>query len=219
MNPTLEQSFDILFEISHLKTCHKVNGLLPTLQTASSLVRICGHKLCRTCSHLNCSPVFSSKITKQTFPIRHKATCTSSYLIYLITCTKCRKQYVGMTTKQLNTRIHHHRWNILQNRTSGIGLHFNFPNHNIDNLSVQVIDMVPQNSPNSLQKLQSLEHYWISQLKTLDLTSARIQYRASHLCGFFLLYLSLSFFTKILCKWVTKTQYGGLTTQTLLSHA
>ena len=169
VNPTLEQSFDILFKISHLpqKTCHKVNGLLPTLQTASSLVRICGHKLCRTCSHLNCSPVFSSKITKQTFPIRHKATCTSSYLIYLITCTKCRKQYVGMTTKQLNTRIHHHRWNILQNRTSGIGLHFNFPNHNIDNLSVQVIDMVPQNSPNSLQKLQSLEHYWISQLKTL----------------------------------------------------
>ena len=105
MNPTLEQSFDILFEISHLKTCHKVNGLLPTLQTASSLVRICGHKLCRTCNHLNCSPVFSRKITKQTFPIRHKATCTSSYLIYLITCTKCGKQYVGMTRKQLHKSI------------------------------------------------------------------------------------------------------------------
>ena len=63
--------------------------------------------------------------------------------------------------KETVTQIHHHRWNILQNQTSGIALHFNFPNHNI---SVQVIDMVPQNSPNSLQKLQSLEHYWISQL-------------------------------------------------------
>ena len=106
IHPTLEQSFDILFKLSHLpeKTTHKINGHLPKLQATSSLVRHCNHKLCRTCNHLNCSPVFSSKITKQTFPIRYKATCTSSYIIYLITCTKCRKQYVGMTTKQLNTR-------------------------------------------------------------------------------------------------------------------
>ena len=169
IHPTLEQSFDILFKLSHLRenTTHKINGHLPKLQATSSLVRHCNHKLCRTCNHLNCSPVFSSKTTKQTFPIRYKATCTSSYIIYLITCTKCRKQYVGMTTKQLNTRIHHHRFNILHNRTSGLALHFNFPNHNINNLSVQIIDVVHQNSSNSLQKLQSLEHYWISKLRTL----------------------------------------------------
>ena len=169
VNPTLEQSFDILLRLSHLpeNTPHKVNGLLPTLRTASSLIRTCNQKLCRTCNHLNCSPAFSSKVTKQIFPIRHKATCTSSNLIYLITCTKCRKQYVGMTSKQLNTRIHHHRYNILHNGPSGLASHFNFPNHDIKNLSVQVIDVVPPNCPNSLQKLQSLEHYWISQLKTL----------------------------------------------------
>lgn len=92
--------------------------------------------------------------------------CTSSNIIYLITCTKCKKQYVGLTTKQLSTRINHHRLNILNRKQIYVSVHFNFPDHSITNLSVQAIDKVPDQCAHPLQELLRLEKYWIAELKT-----------------------------------------------------
>ena len=65
--------------------------------------------------------------------LRHKFSCNSENLI---TCTKCRKQYVGMTTQKLNVT------SIFTNRRTFLHKHFNLPDHSIKNLTVQGIDKV-----------------------------------------------------------------------------
>ena len=76
--------------------------------------------------------------------------------------------YIGLTTTQLNTRINHHRSNILNHKRIYLCVHFNFPDHSLEDLSVQAIDTVPDNCLNSLQELKKLETYWIQVLKTLQ---------------------------------------------------
>ena len=112
--PTNEQFFDMIlhFENSPRNTEHKTAGILPKLKSPPTLIRRCNNPRCTTCAYLNCKPFFTSKVTNVRYSIRHSATCSSSNVIYLITCTKCKKQYVGLTTKPLRTRINHHLSNI-----------------------------------------------------------------------------------------------------------
>ena len=77
-----------------------------------------------------------------------------------------KKQYVGLTT-QLNVRINHHGSNIFNRVKTYISNHFNFVDHNVSNLSVQIID-TPQEGPNTYQRLQNLEAYWIHTLRTMQ---------------------------------------------------
>ena len=170
VKPTIDQLFDLLLRLKDLPqhTSHTATGKLPALRKEPSLIEPCNNPKCITCTHLNCSPTFTSSVTKCAYPVRFAATCKSSNIIYLITCTKCKKQYVGLTTKQLNTRINHHRSNIFRDKTIYISIHFNFPDHSVNNLSVQIIDRAHPNTPNPLQRLQELEKFWIYTLKTLQ---------------------------------------------------
>lgn len=165
--PTDDQLIDIYTSVSnHTPTEHTTAGHLPQLSTQNARTTRCNHPRCATCKHLNCSKHFTSKRTGTTFRIRHSFSCNSSNLIYLITCTKCQKQYVGLTTKQLNIRINHHRTNIINKKPIYMCVHFNFPDHSLDNLSVQAIDKPPDNSQNMVQELKKLERHWITTLKT-----------------------------------------------------
>ena len=120
----------------------------------------CLHPRCKTCQHFNSDQYFRSTITKRKYRIRHSFSCTSKNIIYLITCTKCRKQYIGKTSKTLKERINRHRATIKSKQRIYFSTHFNLPNHQLQNLSVQVID---SSSP---QDLDQLEHYWINTLNT-----------------------------------------------------
>ena len=153
---------------NHTFSEHTTAGQLPQLCIQNGRTKRCNHPRCVTCKHLNCSKYFTSKKTGTTFTIRHSFSCTSSNIIYLITCKKCHKQYVGLTTKQLNTRINHHRTNISNHKSIYLCVHFNFPDHSVEDLSVQAIDTVPEGCKNTLQELQKMERYWIKTLKTLQ---------------------------------------------------
>ena len=162
LSPSDEQLVDIYTSLSnHITSGHTIAGQLPLLQTQGTQTKRCNHPRCLTCRHLNCSKYVTSSKTGVTYTIRHSFSCTSSNLIYLITCTKCKKQYVGLTTKQLNVRINHHRTSILNHKQIYLSVHFNFSDHNINNLSVQVIDKVPDQCPQPLQELVRLEKFWI----------------------------------------------------------
>lgn len=167
--PTTEQLFEILLHFQDVPndTRHVTAGELPTIKSQTPRIKRCNNPRCTTCSYLNCKSSFTSTATKVRYPIRHSATCSSSNVIYLITCTRCKKQYVGLTTKPLRTRINHHRSNIFQNKRVYISLHFNLPDHNINNISVQIIDQVNERN-NTLRDLQQLETFWINTLKTLQ---------------------------------------------------
>lgn len=121
--PSTEQFLDIY--INFPETCpHSTAGSLPKLKSYYTTVKPCKHPRCSTCQHLNCSKTFCSTRTGKTYTIRHNFSCSSKKLIYLITCTKCKKQYVGLTTQQLNTRINHHRSNIFNKKQTYISNHF-----------------------------------------------------------------------------------------------
>jgi ferredoxin len=125
----------------------------------------CGKTRCSTCSHFIENNKFTSTTTKQKFQIKqqYEFGCTSSNIVYLITCTKCNKQYVGKTTKTLKERITRHRSIILTKQRRYLSLHFNLPEHSLNNLKVQVIDAAE--TPTELDKL---EQYWIHKLQTIE---------------------------------------------------
>ena len=54
----------------------------------------CNYKHCKTCQHINC---IKNHITTQFHKVQTSATCKTSNLVYLIECSRCRKQYVGET--------------------------------------------------------------------------------------------------------------------------
>ena len=81
--------------------------------------------------HLNCSRFLKCTRTGITYTLRHNFACTLRNLIYVITYTKCHKQYVGLTTQQLNVRINHHRPSIFNNKTTYLPKHINLPDHSI----------------------------------------------------------------------------------------
>ena len=162
--PTDEQFVDIIMTIENNtsdSTTHISAGKLPTLRSFETCPQPCNNPRCSTCQHFNPENYFRSTSTGRTYPIRRPFSCVSRNIIYLITCTKCKKQYVGYTTTQLNQRMCRHRSNINNNRTIYICVHFNFPDHNIRNLSVQAIDTDPNTT-----ELKRLERFWIHTLQT-----------------------------------------------------
>ena len=171
INPTDEQLIDITLALhTESTTEHEESAALPNLHSKRPTISPCHHPRCATCRfHLICNPSFKSTHPRNRtiHRIRHSLTCTSKNIIYLITCTKCRKQYIGCTTQQLNVRINHHRTNILNRRHVHIAQHFNRPDHYLNqHLKVQPIDS-PNKAENTTQELYHLEHYWIKTLHTL----------------------------------------------------
>ena len=55
----------------------------------------------------------------------------TEYLIYLIICNKCYKNYVGETKRKLKERLINHRSDIKLNKNTSISLHVNDINHTI----------------------------------------------------------------------------------------
>ena len=141
ISPTEDQLLDIYMLLDNQVTStHTTAGLLPALKTQPVRTQKCKHPRCVTCTHLNCSNFLRCTRTGITYTLRHNFSCTSRNLIYVITCTNCQKQYVGLTTQQLSK-------------------HFNLPDHSIKNLSVQAIDCVQETHKYPLQELRTLEKY------------------------------------------------------------
>ena len=159
--PTGEQFIDIYLSLPKVIQDNVLPVHLPTLSSNPIQSEPCNHPRCATCSRYNRQMTFTSTSNKKTFCIRHSFTCSSTNVIYLITCTKCKKQYVGKTTRPLRERINHHRTSIRNHQIRYINNHFNFPDHSLNNISVQAIDTT------TIDKLNSLEKYWIQTLQTI----------------------------------------------------
>ena len=159
IHPTDEQFLDLVTLVNNDITVHTAAGKMPPLRKHIVHTVKCNRLQCTTCTHLD---YFQSTSTKKTYPIHQSYTCTSTNIIYLITCTKCRKQYVGQTTTSLRERINRHRSSIFCNERRYISLHFNFKSHKVDNLSVQIIDQAED-----VEQLEHLETFWQLTLNTL----------------------------------------------------
>ena len=91
---------------------------------------ICTSTRCLTCRfHASNSDSFKSLTFGAKFHFDASFTCKTKNIIYLITCTKCDKQYVGETSRCLSDRLTDHRSCILNRKLTPIAIHFNQPGH------------------------------------------------------------------------------------------
>lgn len=160
-HPSNNEMMDILIAC-HDNTTKEPNISLPIKKTTKAPHQ-CRHPRCCTCQHLDTRRNFTSTATKQTFRVRHTFSCNSRNVVYLITCKKCKKQYTGMTTNTLRERVNHHRTTINTRENRYVSKHFNFKNHCIKDLKVQVID-----KSDNITDLRKLEKFWIQTLNTIE---------------------------------------------------
>ena len=91
-------------------------------------------------------------------------------MIYLVSCKKCRLQYIGSTTTDFRIRFRNHKSAMLTNKTTcEVAVHFNKTPHILDDFSFQCIDQVqaPNNSDEIDRLLITKEVYWSAQLFSL----------------------------------------------------
>ena len=71
--------------------------------------------------------------------ITHHFTCISVNVIYCITCTPCKKIYIGQSGRRLVDRFCEHLRDVEKNNTDAskpVARHFNLPNHSHHNMTI-----------------------------------------------------------------------------------
>jgi hypothetical protein len=126
----------------------------------------CPHGKCKACPYISTNADFSSSVTNTKFKVQHNFNCGGSNLVYLITCNKCSKQYVGQTGRSLRRRISDHLSCIRTKRSTPIGTHFNLIDHNITDFKIQPIESISQLSINDLNVRLKRESFWQFTLHT-----------------------------------------------------
>ena len=97
----------------------------------------CKRIRCKTCPYISntvkiSGPSRSAKITDH-------FTCASANVIYCITCTLCKKIYIGETWRRLADRFREHRGDVEKNDTDEskpVARHFNLLNHSHHNMTI-----------------------------------------------------------------------------------
>ncbi|OCT88862.1 hypothetical protein XELAEV_18017492mg [Xenopus laevis] len=120
----------------------------------------CGSHRCITCKHMNVSKKFRSTVTGREFDIKGYIKCNTTFVIYLITCLKCRKQARDHISQIKNPRTA---------EKSNITRHFAICNGgDIDDFSIQGIERVrlEVRGGDQLRLLERREVYWIFHLGT-----------------------------------------------------
>jgi hypothetical protein len=121
---------------------------------------LCNASRCLTCRwHAVKTETFYSDTYKSTFQIRDSINCRTSNIIYLITCKKCKLQYVGETGRCLGDRLTDHRSNIKLKKDTPIANHFNLPEHVFTDLIAVAIETVPHRT-NALLLRRQREKFW-----------------------------------------------------------
>ena len=102
--------------------------MLPVQLTSKR--QLTGMKKCNqdgspTCPNIHHSKEVKSSITKETFLMEGQLSCLSKGVIYITTCTKCIKQYVGKTGRKLKEIVYEHRNAIHNKNPTSTREHFN----------------------------------------------------------------------------------------------
>ena len=101
--------------------------------------------------------------------ITHHLTCTSAYVIYCITCTLCKKLYIGETGRQLGNRFREHLRDVEKddkNASKPVTRHFNLSNHSMQHMAVCGLSLL-QGSTESRETLEQKEIFFKSALLIL----------------------------------------------------
>lgn len=124
--------------------------------------RSCSNKKCLACPLLLHPNYVASKTRDTTHPVTHNLRCTTMGVVYLLTCRRCGKQYVGQTAKSIRERLARHRASF---RVAPMSLYSHFIRyHHCDTLDVSIV-LLCQESDSELRLRK--EQQWIKQLGTV----------------------------------------------------
>jgi len=97
----------------------------------------CAQARCKTCPFI-CN-VEKISGPKRSIKITDHFTCTSANVTYCITCTLCKKLYIGETGRRLGDRFREHHRDVEKDdkdASKPIARPFNLPNHSMQHMSV-----------------------------------------------------------------------------------
>ncbi len=125
---------------------------------------------CRYCPKINHSGKITSTFSGREYSARGKVDCKNSNLIYCITCTRCKIQYVGQTMLALCKRFSTH-FNLIEARsdTHSVSRHFSRPDHRgLKDLEIHIVDFIhaKPRSTKASQLRYKIEMNWIHRLRT-----------------------------------------------------
>ncbi|KAL9966489.1 hypothetical protein ACROYT_G024571 [Oculina patagonica] len=103
----------------------------------------------------------TSNTTRESINLKQYSNCHTHNVIYLITCAKCKDQYVGETGNSVNTRANQHRSDItVGNKNIPTVRHFKVCGR--ENMKLTVIEKVRAKDQFTRR---TREEYWINKLK------------------------------------------------------
>ena len=125
----------------------------------------CARARCKTCPFI-CN-VEKLSGPKRSIKITDHFTCTSTNVIYCITCTLCKKLYIGETGRRLGDRFREHLRDIEKddkNASKPVARHFNLPNHSKQHMVVCGLSL----HQGSTESRKTQEQKFIFQISTLN---------------------------------------------------
>ena len=105
--------------------------------------------------------------SKRSIKITDHFTCTSTNVIYCITCTLCKKLYIGETGRRLGDRFREHLRDVEKddkNASKPVARHFNLPNHSKQHMVVCGLSL----HQGSTESRKTQEQKFIFQIGTLN---------------------------------------------------
>ena len=123
---------------------------------------------------------FTSLAMGRFYKIKQALYCTSTNVVYLASCRKCKLQYVGSTSNQFKVRFRNHKsvMNTGKN-TCKVAIHFNNTPHSLTDFEFTIIEKIINTQKKEVLLIR--EAYWAAQLGTLQPTglNERCEYRTT----------------------------------------
>ena len=127
-------------------------------------------KKCDNCqNYLKETKKFSCLVTKNSYQIKHHLSCNQNNCIYLITCKKCKLQYVGSTVN-FKARWRLHKSYLTQKRIAScrVASHWCGNHQNINDREIIIIEQVFGKTSDSESLLLTREIFWQHTLFTFE---------------------------------------------------
>ena len=172
-SPNTQQGHTDTIDIVHVANLKHSNVSAQPPDSGNN-VTFCQNTKCPLHTKLINSGQVRSKIPTRTYNTHGEATCDTPYIVYLIQCKHCNKQYVGQTQKSLKAWYAKHLRNIKDKHSNGV-LQDHFRKNlcgNIDKITIQLLHrVIPQDHKTQAQieeKLKRIETLWIDRLMCLS---------------------------------------------------
>ena len=130
----------------------------------------CGKVRCKICKFVKTGSIIERTVEKKSFHINHSFDCDSSGVVYLITCKRCAKQYVGSTITEFRKRFNNHKSSMNRYAKGQRGIcgkhlyaHFFEEGHlGLEDLEAQIIDVTDKRDPTKR------ESFWVEKINSFS---------------------------------------------------